>query len=174
LCERSIHKTITINPLPVANFTHLQACLPFQPVSFTNTSSVANSSTLTYQWNFGDPGSGAQNTSSLQNPSHLYTTAGTYSVNLTVTSSDGCVKDTTISISDIYAQPRGSFTVNPENCLNTPTVFTSTSTVVVQQSQIGIGIMVTVLRLQQRKIHHIHLQLQVQNDQTLDKNNQRM
>ena len=121
-------KTITINPLPVANFTHLQACLPFQPVSFTNTSSVANSSTLTYQWNFGDPGSGAQNTSSVQNPSHLYTAAGTYNVNLIVTSSDGCIKDTTISISDIYSQPRGSFTVNPENCLNTPTVFTSTST----------------------------------------------
>lgn len=54
-------KTITINPLSVANFTHLQACLPFQPVSFTNTSSISrNSSTLTYQWNFGDPGSGAQ------------------------------------------------------------------------------------------------------------------
>lgn len=121
-------KTITINPLPFAGFTHLQACLPYQPVSFTNTSTVSNASTLSYQWNFGDPGSGALNISAALNPVHLYATAGTYNVNLVVTSSDGCVKDTTISISNIYAQPRGSFTVDAENCLNTPTVFTSTST----------------------------------------------
>ena len=41
----------------------------------------------TYSWNFGDPSSGAANTSSSQNPSHVFTTSGTYQV--TFTASNG-------------------------------------------------------------------------------------
>ena len=44
-----------------------------------------------WSWNFGDPGSGTANTSSLQNPKHLYTAAGTYAVKLIV--SDGTTQD---------------------------------------------------------------------------------
>ena len=36
-------------------------------------------------WNFGDPASGAQNTSTAQNPSHTYVASGFYNVNLTAT-----------------------------------------------------------------------------------------
>jgi len=35
-----------------------------------------------YQWNFGDPGSGAANVSSQSNPIHFYSTPGTYSVTM--------------------------------------------------------------------------------------------
>lgn len=45
-------------------------------VNFTNTSTGGT----TYSWNFGD-----SNTSTVQNPSHVYTTTGTYTVTLTVT-----------------------------------------------------------------------------------------
>jgi hypothetical protein len=40
-------------------------------------------------WNFGDPASGAANTSTDANPTHTYATAGTYTVTLTVTDDDG-------------------------------------------------------------------------------------
>jgi hypothetical protein len=36
------------------------------------------------KWNFGEPGSGPENTSTLLNPTHLYDTTGTYWVTLTV------------------------------------------------------------------------------------------
>ena len=37
-----------------------------------------------FSWDFGDPGSGAQNTSTQQNPGHTYPGPGTYNVTLTV------------------------------------------------------------------------------------------
>lgn len=51
---------------------------------FTSSAICAGSgySVTGYQWNFGDPGSGAANTSSLSNPIHFYSTQGTYSVTM--------------------------------------------------------------------------------------------
>jgi PKD repeat protein len=69
---------ITIVVPPVANFTGSPTSgrAPLT-VSFTDTST---GSPTGWNWTFGDIGAG--NTSMLQNPSHTYTTAGTYSVNL--------------------------------------------------------------------------------------------
>lgn len=47
-------------------------------VGFTNLSTNAD----TYSWDFGDPASGSNNTSTLKNPTHIYNTAGTYTVQL--------------------------------------------------------------------------------------------
>ena len=98
-CQSNVtSQTTTIHAVPVAKFTHAQACLPYQAVSFTNTSTVADATTMTYQWNFGDPGSGAANTSTATNPSHLFSGTGPYNVKLTATNAGGCAKDTTIPI----------------------------------------------------------------------------
>ena len=56
-------------------------------VTFTNTST--GTAPLTYAWNFGDPGSGASNTSTAKNPAHTYGAAGDYDVSLTVTNAAG-------------------------------------------------------------------------------------
>jgi hypothetical protein len=45
---------------------------------------------LTYQWNFGDPGSGTNNASSLQNPVHVFTNAGLFNICLTIVDANGC------------------------------------------------------------------------------------
>jgi PKD repeat protein len=58
---------------PSANFSE---SISGNTTTFTNSSSSVNS-TLNYSWNFGDG-----NTSSIQNPSHTYTTNGTYTVTL--------------------------------------------------------------------------------------------
>lgn len=42
-----------------------------------------------WSWDFGDPASGAANTSSLQNPSHTYSSVGSYTVTLTATNAGG-------------------------------------------------------------------------------------
>lgn len=49
--------------------------------SFTNQSVGSN---LTYAWDFGDPLSGPDNTSTLANPQHNFTAPGNYSVTLTI------------------------------------------------------------------------------------------
>jgi len=70
-----------------ANFTYDSiAGLDYQ---FTD-KSVSNSNIVSWNWNFGDPASGANDISSLQNPQHLYTGSGIYSVKLLIHSADGC------------------------------------------------------------------------------------
>ena len=55
-------------------------------VTFTNTST----GTVTgWAWDFGDPASGANNSSTLQNPSHVYSNVGAYTVTLTATGPGG-------------------------------------------------------------------------------------
>ncbi len=66
---------------PVSAFTYNADYLA---VSFTDTSSDANGDITNWLWDFGD-----SNTSTEQNPMHTYATAGSYSVSLTVTDSEG-------------------------------------------------------------------------------------
>lgn len=67
-------------------------------VAFTGTPS-GGTAPYTYSWNFGDGG-----TSTAQNPSHTYTTAGTYTATLTVTDSSSPAKTATSSVS-VTASP---------------------------------------------------------------------
>jgi gliding motility-associated-like protein len=60
-----------------------KGCAIGQPLTynFINTSSLCPTS---FTWDFGDPASGAANTSTLVNPSHTYSAPGTYTVSFTV------------------------------------------------------------------------------------------
>ena len=77
--------------------TPRQGCLPPNgqyPVQFTDQSvPSANAPITSYLWDFGDSlaTSGNPNTSTQQNPSHIYTGDGRYTVKLTVTNAYGCV-----------------------------------------------------------------------------------
>lgn len=84
--QDTAYRTVTIKQLPVAGFNiNNDSCVAKCTPSFTNTSSGATS----YSWDFGDPGSGSQNTSTLANPSHEYKTPGNYTVTLTAINVDG-------------------------------------------------------------------------------------
>lgn len=119
-----------VAPVPVANFVLPGGlCLPSDTANFVNSSTVADGNTagLTYLWNFGDPGSGVNNTSTIKNPEHYYISGGPFSISLEVTSAQGCVHDTTKVLSTVYPQPVAAFTVAPENCFNIATSFSSQS-----------------------------------------------
>ena len=62
-----------------------------QPVTFTVGASDPNGGTLTYLWNYGDGATGSS-------PTHTYTTAGTFAVSVTVTSSAGSTVSNTVSV----------------------------------------------------------------------------
>lgn len=86
-------------------------------VQFADISSIANGSITNYDWTFGDPASGASDTSMLQNPSHLYNTAATYTVMQIVTSDMGC-KDTASSTIAIGAVPVADFSFSTGGITN--------------------------------------------------------
>ena len=75
----------------VADFKHEGICA-FSPIVFEDLTTFMPGETISaWSWDFGDPLSGADNVSSLQNPSHTYNDAGTYEVTLTVTMLSGCI-----------------------------------------------------------------------------------
>jgi PKD repeat protein len=124
-CQDTILKTVTVSPLPVANFTADTACLG-QVTTFTNTSSPPLPANLiNYTWDFGDGGS-----SILPNPTHIYTTYGIMTVKLTITNSNGCVKDTTKQVL-VHPLPIPAFTYTTPNCLGAVVQYTNLSTTVV-------------------------------------------
>ena len=122
---------VFVNPLPKPNFgTPASACLPSANVTFNNTSTIADGSqgSFTYLWNFGDPASGASNTSTGSSPSHIYNTAGPFNVNLQITSGAGCVHDTTIILNTLHPEPTGSFTIDKTDiCVGQSFTFTDNS-----------------------------------------------
>ena len=64
------------------------------PVSFTAAATDADSDPLTYSWNFGDNTAA----STQQNPSHTYTTAGTFNAVVTVSDGKGGTATKTVPI----------------------------------------------------------------------------
>lgn len=107
--------TVTVNPLPDADFNAVAPVCATRNVSF-NDISVANAGSVTgWQWNFGDPGSGSANTSTLQNPSHIFSAPGTYNVSLTVTTDKGCVSTVFTKPVDVHVLPDAAFSA-PQIC----------------------------------------------------------
>lgn len=83
---------------------------------------ISTSGTLSsWNWDFGDGSN-----STVQNPTHLYASGGTYSVTLIDANSAGC-KDTMQKSITIYTAPIASFTAGA-SCVNTPITFNNTST----------------------------------------------
>lgn len=120
-CADTITKSVQVYYNPVASFTANDVCLK-DTVYFTNTSSVDNSTAIgSYLWKFGD----LSPTSSLQNPNHYYSAAGTYSVILVTTTIDLCFKSDTLSV-NTFDPPTSVYTVN-NTCLLDSAVFANTS-----------------------------------------------
>jgi PKD repeat protein len=92
------------NQPPVAAFTPRCSALS---CGFTSTSSDPDGTIGTYSWSFGDG-----QTSALQNPSHDYAAAGTYTTSLTVTDDQGATNNTSqpVSVAAANQAPVAAFT----------------------------------------------------------------
>ena len=103
---------ITIHPNPHAsiNIDDADGCAPHTVNFITTINNGVDAKTATYKWDFGDG-----NKEIIKDPSHSFTKAGAYAVNLTITSIQGC--DTTIGpiAIDVYPMPIANFTPNPNN-----------------------------------------------------------
>ncbi|MEQ1677169.1 MAG: PKD domain-containing protein [Chitinophagaceae bacterium] len=117
-CTDSVMNPITINPKPVADFTApvTTKCEPPLTVNFQD---LTTGGAASWQWDFGDG-----NTSTLQNPSHTYTSYGSFTVTLIATTGFGCsdtivktdfviIRRATITVAQLPARGCIPFTISP-------------------------------------------------------------
>jgi len=107
--------TIEEAPASVASFTY--NCSSNLRVNFVNTSTFCPTSFL---WDFGDPSSGANNISSLENPTHAYTLGGIYNIHLTVSGPGNNSSTFTLPKLEIIENIVASI-VNPIRCYDDTT-----------------------------------------------------
>lgn len=129
-CKDSVSQNITINPRPVADFSApvTTKCEPPLTVNFQD---LSTGGATGWQWDFGDGG-----TSVLQNPSHTYTTYGSFDVTLIATNSFGCtdtikkvafvkIRRAIIAIPQLPVRGCIPFTISPVPVINTLDAVTS-------------------------------------------------
>lgn len=122
-CIDSVQQVINILPRPAANFNApvTSRCEPPLTVNFQD---LSTGSVTGWLWDFGDG-----NTSTLQNPSHTYTSYGNFTVKLVVTNAGGC-SDSLVLTNYIRIQ-RANISIPslPERgCIPYTTTFTPTIT----------------------------------------------
>ncbi len=81
----------------IASFSYSDTCYNL-PTLFYDSSIISPEYIDAWEWNFGDPASGINNTSVTQNPAHIFTSAGNYNVTLIIKShADSLCKIDTIT-----------------------------------------------------------------------------
>jgi uncharacterized repeat protein (TIGR03803 family) len=98
------------NGAPVAAFTYSAAVVQCSlQATFTDHTTDSNGAVVAWLWGFGDG-----TTSTQQNPTHTYATAGTYNVSLQVTDNHGATNAVLTAVSlQLNLPPRASFTFAP-------------------------------------------------------------
>lgn len=122
-CTNTFTQVINVFQSPIPSFAPTSVCVN-QLASFNDLStSAVGDSIITWNWDFGDG-----NSSSLQNPTHTYTSAGTLNVILTV-STDFCSASDTVPVT-IETMPTALFSSNLSNgCSPLNVDFTNNSSV---------------------------------------------
>jgi PKD repeat protein len=122
--RKSLHIIVsTCNPLVALLNTQYTFCDTYTASFQNNASNPAGS---TYQWTFGDVKSGSQNTSTLSNPTHVYSDTGIFKLKLTITLNGQCSSSDS-SIVKVYPGFFPGFTTAGQ-CKNTQIQFTDIST----------------------------------------------
>jgi gliding motility-associated-like protein len=117
--------TVVVDPQPIADFEYevtiagetsssadgLGSTCVINEVDFVNMSTIPAGSIDDYLWDFGD----GSPTSALENPSHLFTVVGEYTITLTVTTDEGCTSTFTKDIV-IYDEPVIDLIFNEPTC----------------------------------------------------------
>ncbi len=126
-CENTTTHTAIISASPIADFNYGGTCQG-QSTQFTDITNLNGGGTLTqHTWNFGDPASGIQNTSTQTNPVHTYALAGTYTVVLTTVNASGCNDSVSRSVV-ISPKPGVDFYADSLVCMGSTTTFYTDTT----------------------------------------------
>lgn len=120
-CIDTVQKTIHINPTPPIDFNYTTVCKGDTTV-FTGISALATDSIANWTWNFGD-----SKTNSVQNPKHIYASAGSYTASLIINTVNGCDNKLVKTVT-VKEKPLANFTKN-NACEGSAVLFQDASTV---------------------------------------------
>lgn len=121
-CEAFDTMYIAVLAPPTADFSADTVCQGF-PTQFTDASIAPNGTVInSWEWDFGDG-----NLSNIPNPSHVYGTNGVFSVQLIITSDNGC-KDTFDLNVLVHAKPVAAI-IATDNCQFEQVNFNDNSTI---------------------------------------------
>lgn len=119
-CKDDTTMSVAVISLPVVNFGTSSVCVG-NPTLFIDSSVAGYGNITKWVWNFGDNTADSTN----QNPTHIYATANTYTVRLTVYNNFGCSQSFQKSVT-VYSLPQANFTLDSV-CLGNISHFTNTS-----------------------------------------------
>lgn len=120
-CIDSISYSVPVSTPVNAGFMYTTVCLN-DSTMFTDTSTSSMGVPSVWDWYFGDG-----NTSTQQNPGHVYGSPGTYNVKLVVGTGPTC-KDSVTKTVDVYDMPVPNFTFT-DQCAKTAVNFNNTSNI---------------------------------------------
>jgi gliding motility-associated-like protein len=103
-CIDAVVVPVTIYPVPTADFNHSTVCENQPPTLFNDNSSISSGSIIGWNWDFGDGATGSGGSDA-----HNYSGPGSYNVQLTVTSNNGCLDNVTIPVT-VNEKPTANFT----------------------------------------------------------------
>ena len=125
-CKDSSAYPIVVHPMPVADFHFSQICLE-QNTFFTDTSRIENPDVLSqWAWDFG-----TGDNSSSQHPTYMFTTSGTKSVTLLITTDKGCVDDTSRNVI-VEEHVNNNYVIRA--------TVTEDETILVEWTQVSVGV----------------------------------
>jgi PKD repeat protein len=140
-CDNSGQLAVDVYQKPIIDYSVVNAC-QLDEIQFN-----ATQSTLTligdWSWDFGDPASGAENTATGENTTHIFDTHGDFTVTLYAEDVLGC-RDTTEQLVTILPTPQVDFTFT-EVCQGQTVNFVNNSTIAspaliaTTQWQLGAG-----------------------------------
>jgi gliding motility-associated-like protein len=128
--EQDIEFDLQVSDPPVANFTWGNSSCVAEAVQFNETTPQSPKPTYHFWWDFGDPASGANNTSNARNPTHLFSAPGTYNVRFSDITTPGCLSDTILHQVIVAPLPSATIMGTSSVCINAPNptiTFTATN-----------------------------------------------
>lgn len=122
-CGAILNQVVEVFKKPLINYTAFNLCND-KYTEFNNTSNLFGGSLQSVLWNFGDP-AGTANTASTNQAFHNYNSSGSYLLQLTLETVEGCI-DSLQSNINIKPSPVANFsTIN--QCVGTSTLFNDIS-----------------------------------------------
>lgn len=128
--------SIVAGAKPQVNFVLPSVCLLDASANFINLTTIADTSTVHFLWNFGDPNATLANPNSsfLQNPTHQYSIAALYNVKLIAATPLGCKDSITKVFTVNGAVPKANFTIS-----NAASICSNTDVVIKDSSYVDFG-----------------------------------
>jgi PKD repeat protein len=119
-CYDSINREVLIKTSPIVDFEYTNHCQGDIIIFNSNVEHPPYYSVINTWWAFGDGAS-----STIANPSHIYSSAGSYEVNFGAKLINGC-ENTVTRLVDVYPKPIAGFAYDTI-CMNKPVIFTDTT-----------------------------------------------